>query len=514
MRRAAPAIFAAAALAAGCLVTIDRDKIGATDDADGSVPDAAADGSLPDAAPPPPCLDEDPTNTIVCPGESIQAAVDANGWGAEITIKAGVHREQTVAPKAGNTFTGEPGSVLSGARELTLFEQEGQLWFAAGQSQAGQPDQGACRTGTGNETGLFENWPRCTHPEDLYFDEVPLRHVASLSEVAAGSWFFDYDADRIYFADDPSGRKVETSVTRMAFDGVNHGAQDVTIRGLVIEKYASSTQGATIQVSNCKNWVIENNELRLNHAAAIGGGPCEGMILRGNHVHHNGSGIALYQPTGALVENNLVENNGEGWPGYVAPHYTSGIGMLGAIDPVIRSNQVLENAAGIRLTATTSSYLVDKNRLERNQSHGIELRTSCSGIVSLNEIHDNGQVGILVQRSQAAEIFGNNLSGNGSTFYPSAHPWATPYQFMLTETAQVFGEPCSTIANVSVHDNTLTISGALGAVDAAVAGGFLFSKNTYDLKAASAKPFRLLGVAASEIDWKAAGQDTDGTFLR
>jgi parallel beta-helix repeat protein len=52
----------------------------------------------------------------VRPGESIQAAVNANPGGTVFRILAGVHRRQSVVPKSGNQFLGEPGAILDGER--------------------------------------------------------------------------------------------------------------------------------------------------------------------------------------------------------------------------------------------------------------------------------------------------------------------------------------------------------------------------------------------------------------
>ena len=144
---------------------------------------------------------------VINPGDDIQSIVDTNPEGTTFILKAGVHRFREIWPKDGNTFIGENGAIMNGSRLLTEFETDGGLYYAANQTQGDW---------YGGSDICQEGWERCNHPEDLYFDNVPLRHVTSLADVAPGKWFFDYDADRIYFADDPTGHTVETSVTYLS----------------------------------------------------------------------------------------------------------------------------------------------------------------------------------------------------------------------------------------------------------------------------------------------------------
>jgi parallel beta-helix repeat protein len=64
------------------------------------------------------------SSTTVCPGESIQAKVDAAPDGTAFTIKAGIHRSQSITPKSGDTFAGEPGAILDG-EGVTMFAFQG-----------------------------------------------------------------------------------------------------------------------------------------------------------------------------------------------------------------------------------------------------------------------------------------------------------------------------------------------------------------------------------------------------
>jgi hypothetical protein len=195
------------------------------------------------------------TGTVVAvePGESIQAAVDNNPEGTTILIRSGVHRLQRVRPKHRNTFKGEAGAILNGAVALTSFTREGSLWVASDLRYGGER-RGIC----------LPAFPRCTHPEDLFLDNGRLVHAESLDKVSAGSWFYDYNQAKVYLADNPSNRLVELAVTRDAFYGT---AENVTIRGLVIEKYATPAQHGAIYARNSgtdvsSGWTIEYNEIR------------------------------------------------------------------------------------------------------------------------------------------------------------------------------------------------------------------------------------------------------------
>ena len=55
-------------------------------------------------------------------------------------------------------------------------------------------------------------------------------------QVGPGKFFYDYEHDAVYFADDPSGHTVELSYRPFAFGGA---AQDVIIENLIVENYAS-----------------------------------------------------------------------------------------------------------------------------------------------------------------------------------------------------------------------------------------------------------------------------------
>jgi hypothetical protein len=228
------------------------------------------------------------------PGDNIQSVVDAHPAGTTYRFRAGIYREVSVRPKAGDVYEGEPETVLSGARLLTGWIADGATWFVTGQTQQGQV-HGVCQP----------SHPRCNRPEDVFVDGQPLLHVDALSLVTTSSYYFDYDADRIYIGQDPTGKMVEVSTTRTAFAPV---AEGVSVRGLVIEKYAIPAQmGAVGGQRPRPGWVIEENEIRWNHGTGVRVG--DDTVLRNNSIHHNGQQGFAGRGGGILVEGNEVAYN-------------------------------------------------------------------------------------------------------------------------------------------------------------------------------------------------------------
>src|SRR5262249_18969959 len=212
---------------------------------------------------------------------------------------------QSIAARDDDVFVGESGAIMSGARLLTSFIHEGNYWVASGQTEEGQV-HGECQP----------EFARCNRPEDFFIDDQPLHHVSNLAEVGPGDYFFDYPADKIYFYDNPIGKKVEVTVTRSAIYG---SAANVTVRNLIIEKYGNSAQtGALGDQHPGPGWIVESNEVRYNHGLGIRIGT--GGKVIGNKVHHNGQMGIGGEGDSILVERNDISYNNNlgfdwGWSG-------------------------------------------------------------------------------------------------------------------------------------------------------------------------------------------------------
>jgi parallel beta-helix repeat protein len=443
-----------------------------------------------------------PTGPVIQPGASIQAAVDANPPGTAFLLKAGVHRMQQITPKSGNSFTGEAGTVLSGARLLTGFTRSGTSWSVGGQTQQGRAtDPVHCEPG-------FEG---CQWPEDMFLDDRLLLRVTSLAQVGPGKWYFDYAGDRVYLGDDPTGRRAEISVSEFAFGG---RASNVTLRQLVIEKYASPAQAAAIQGDDAPGWQVEDCEVRQSHGTGIRIG--DRWHVRGCRVHDNGQLGLARGGTGSVIEECDIYQNKTvpfktGFAGG-ALKFSKSTGL------VFQNNRVHDNLGnGIWLDIDNIDYEVRGNTVYDNASQGIFVEISYAGKVYNNKVYGNGfergsswlyGAGILIAASPNVEVYGNEVSNNANGIAAIQQDRGTgeygPHE----------------ISNLYVHDNVVTMTQGKTGLAQKVGDNSYFTsrnnrwaRNTYILGRSTAY-FTWAGLSLSEGGWRQQGQDVDGTFRR
>jgi parallel beta-helix repeat protein len=316
---------------------------------------------------------------IIQPGQSIQQAIDTNPGETRFVLKAGIYRLQNLSPKQGDVFEGESGTILNGAKLLTTFAREGKYWVAVDQRQQGQV-RGESATG----------YPGAVYPEDLLVDDQPLVHVTHLADVVPGKWFFDYDAHRIYLGDDPAGRKVETSAAPVAFSG---NAANVTLRNLVIEKYACPAQVGAIGGDLCvlptvgPGWLIENCELRLNHGSGIS--MSHGWIVRNCKIVHNGQLGIRGSGDDMVVENNDMAFNN--FAHFNLSWEAGGLKIMISRNTVIRNNRVFNNdGAGLLTDIDTVNTLYEGNTVADNIV-GIAHYASGKAVIRNNIVRNNGK---------------------------------------------------------------------------------------------------------------------------
>jgi parallel beta-helix repeat protein len=257
----------------------------------------------------------------VSPGQSIQAAVNANPEGTTFLIRSGLHRRQQVIPKNGDSFVGEPGAVLDG---------EGVTEFAFGGHAVNVTVQGLVIEGYAPplQKGVLRG------ARGWLVEGNEIRWNSGVGIAAGPGW-------------------------RVRDNYVHH-------------------QGQLGMSGSGDNILVEGNEIAFNNTDNIdpyweAGGTkfvyTVNLVVRGNHVHDNqGPGLwtdinniyTLYEDNRAIdnygpgifheisydavIRNNLVEGNGFGYPDWV-----DGAGILVNSSPnvEISGNTVRYNHDGI-----------------------------------------------------------------------------------------------------------------------------------------------------------------------
>jgi len=463
----------------------------------------------------------------IMPGQNIQSVVNSYPAGTTFLLKAGVHRNQTITPRTGDSFVGEMSgstrlATLSGARVLTGWVYDGARWYVSGQTQGNPPVTSAadaCRP----------THPRCSNPEDLFFDNVMKYHEDVLSEVGPGEWFFDYASDRIYVGDNPAGHVVETSVTTRLFN--QSAASNVTLQDVIVEKYASPTGDGAVNLGYSplggRNWVVTGSEVRWNHGGGIG--MDAETIARNNHVHHNcgfgfvGAGLNLVVERNEIAYNNIMAGSTNSC-GYESFWGAGGSKWVWTTNLAVRDNFSHHNDGPGLWTDINNIYsLYENNLIEDNARGGIFHEISYDAVIRNNTLRRNGTgkdfpwwttgAGIEVVSSRNVEVYGNTLVDNwqGITALNDHRGSGNNGPWVVT--------------NLYVHDNHVTSrineggGGRSGAVDTANNDVYLssannrFQRNTYEL-GTNANYFIWAGQDINESQWRGYGFDTTGSFQR
>jgi hypothetical protein len=442
------------------------------------------------------------------PGDNIQAAVSNNPGGTIFIMNAGVYANQDVVPKTGDVFTGQPGAIMTGSQVASGWTKSYYNSWRSARLSVLIPKisytngAGGCRAVN----------PNCGMPEDLFFDNVLKQRVANLNLIGPGKWYLDYYNQAAFVGDDPTGHTVEVSTTRHAFEGSN---KNVTIQGLIIEKYAAVVGDGAVHGKSTQYWTIRQNEIRYNHAEGIRTG--NNMQVLNNKIHHNGQFALDGGGNYMLIQGNEMFAND-------ASNYVQGGGAyFGSVTGLtVRSNYVHDNLGpGLHTDGGSTNTTYDSNHLASNQYVGIDHEISYSAVIKNNVLENeafNPQgtslswgAGIWISNSSDVEVYGNTLTNcmngiGGKNVVRELNPQGQPYL----------------VKNLYVHDNFISHPANLAAglhkspdFDDSIYTSWnnRYVHNTYVLSNITGNFYEWRGGLIDKNTWVADSQDMDGTWL-
>jgi len=466
------------------------------------------------------------TGTVgVDPGADLQSTVDSHPPGTIFLIHPGLYRLSTaIRPKNGDAFIGQVAcapprtacpAVLNGSRLLNSFESaNGNYRIAAQRAHAPTQDAKHCEP----------EYPRCIYPQDLYLDGKPLVHRNSAEGLSSGSWFFDDSANAIYLRDNPDGHILEIGESFGAFDAST--ANNVTVENLTIEKFADQTTLAAVGTNVMPspevgaNWVVENNEIRLNHGDGVRIN--FGWHILNNYIHHNGNlgigggmgAIRSTRPSGVVIQGNEISYNNYA---HVKPGFgAGGVKINVARGLVFRNNYVHHNeGSGFHADTDNIDLLVDGNTITDNTDEGAFVEISYSGTVRNNILLRNGfpnteawlyGANLLSSTSRSVEAYCNTVEvaaqgGNGTDIIAQPRPgYSSGGNFF--------------------HHNSVTFDGNSGLTGGGGADpnepNFYsenrFDYNSYHLRSMNRRAFAWAGRTNTFAEFRTAGQEAHGTI--
>jgi hypothetical protein len=237
----------------------------------------------------------------VLPGQSIQAAVNANPAGTTFILKAGTHQKQMVVPKSGDVFIGETGTILDG----------------------------------GKTTARAFDMGRAPYPSNVRIQGLIIQNYAPGAQVGA--------VHAGQAGGNPNNRTTGWVVSNCEIRNNKGAGLTLGHRMQVLNNNIHHNDQIGVRGSG-DNILFEGNEIAYNNPSwhydwgwELGGikfSHTNGLVARGNYVHHNnGNGMWTdIDNINALYENNRAVAN-------------AGVGIMHEISyaVIIRNNVATEN---------------------------------------------------------------------------------------------------------------------------------------------------------------------------
>jgi parallel beta-helix repeat protein len=292
-----------------------------------------------------------------------------------------------------------------------------------------------------------------------------------------------------------------TDTTLAAFRAHQEDIDYVTIRNLVIRNMYQ--RGIHAFAAKSDHWTIERNEIAYNGSGVVF--PSD-SVLRNNFIHHNtvGGYLASYSHN-SIVEGNEISYNG----------WEQKIGQSANV--TFRNNFVHHNSGdGIWYDSNNTGALIEGNQVEDNGEMGIFYEISADAVIRNNIIRRSRDTAVFISTSKDVEIYNNRLEDNfrGITYFVNCHSVGGGtieggYDLRNNsahDNTIVVGTQSGAFA--SVFSYTLCDSAQLAPYENG-STNLSFSQNTYDVPSPSTGRYWFWNGPKYWNEWQALGRDLD-----
>ncbi len=331
------------------------------------------------------------TVTLV-PGRSLQAAVDANPAGTTFRLRAGVYHGQSVVPKDGDRFVGDPGAVLTGDDRTTYAFWRGDrayprhvvLSHLVIEHYRPPVQAGAVLAGTNNPGASAAGWT--VSDCEIRYNATGGIRLGDRMQVLRNYVHHNGQTGITGIGDDVliEGNEIAYNNSARAYDWQWEagGAKFVLTNRLVVRgNYAHHNVGPGLWTDiDARNTLYENNRVEDNAGPGIMHEISWAAVIRNNTARRNGfdapalpwvhgAGILVQNSRGVEVSGNTVEDN---YNGITAIHQDRGAGHFGpwqTRDLYVHDNTIRMTTGGTGVAQDTPSpdvFTAWNNRFVRN----------------------------------------------------------------------------------------------------------------------------------------------------
>jgi parallel beta-helix repeat protein len=364
--------------------------------------------------------------TAASPVKTISRAAQLAMPGDTVLIKPGTYHESVNLSRSGTadrpiTFRAEtPGTVvIDGADPLTGWTRD-----ASNPSIYSAPWNYDFMVGTSRTHGEGAASAPASVPyaEQVLANGSPMTQVLSFGELKAGTFYVDWDANRMYVwapggADPTTAQVVASTRQRLFGPSSPTTGQNIVVDGITFRHAANFSQNGAVETGT--GWRLEDSIVEWTNGTGVTVSG-DGVVLLRVTARDNGqSGISGSGGSNDLIKDSVSAQNN--YKGYKVG-WEAGGGKFSLTDGMYVVNYTAyENTGpGIWFDFDNSNFAVVGSTFydNRNQDEGWE------GVGIMTEInpgpvrfennlaHDNQFAGIVLAESEHVSVIGNTLINN------------------------------------------------------------------------------------------------------
>ncbi len=324
---------------------------------------------------------------------SVAKALNSAPAGATVVFRGGQYHKATGRITKKLTLQAYPQEKpwLKGSIEVQGWVNDGGVWRKDGWNYSFPLLK---------EELLDPSVPMARYTDMVYVNGVSLKQVGNRANVGPGEFYVDNANNKLYIGNNPAGKTVEATAVTSGIT-INKKSSNAVVRGLGFAHYAdkamlvgaagvrlenntfawNGASGVTLQGADA---VVSGNTFTYNGLVGLKGS-ADRILLEGNTISFNNiehfktnygaGGTKLIQTTGAIIRNNLVENN---------------------------------YSPGIWCDVSCLNTTIVNNTVRNNHSAGILYELSHKGFISGNTVANNGS-GIILGDSSSTKVSNNTL---------------------------------------------------------------------------------------------------------